>query len=452
MILRLCVAVAAATLTAQGAPARGPLRVLETNPRYFTDGSGKAIFLAGSHTWWNFQDNGHRRPHSPPPVYDYDGYLHFLQAHGHNFFRLWRWEAPQWTDEKPPGLKRCRPHPWVRAGPGMAADGEAKFDLTRFDTEYFDRLRSRVAAARELGIYVSVMLFEGWAAQQTDAWSFHPFQAANNINGIDAGAIGYYTLDRTAMGRRVLEFQEAYLRQVVDTVNDLDNVLYEVCNESGPFSLGWQHHVLRFLKRYEADKPQQHPVGITVPYPHGTNAMVFNGPADWVSPNRGDAGESYLNDPSDEYRGKVVVNDTDHLLGHTGGDAVWVWKSFCRGLNVLFMEEMTSSPTWQDSARDAMGQARRYAEKIDLARMTPRNRLASTGYCLANPGREYVVFQTGSQGEFSVDLTGAAGTFAVEWLNVNTGAAQAGTPAAGAARRAFITPFGGPAVLHLKLR
>jgi hypothetical protein len=57
-----------------------------------------------------------------------------------------------------------------------------------------------------------------------------------------------------------------------------------------------------------------------------------------------------------------------------------------------------------------------------------------------------------SQGEFSVDLTGAAGTFAVEWLNVNTGASQAGMPAAGAALRAFITPFGGPAVLYLKLR
>ena len=61
-------------------PARGPLRRLESNPRYFTDGSGKAIFLAGSHNWHNFQDNGHRLPESqdPPPAFDYDGYLDFL--------------------------------------------------------------------------------------------------------------------------------------------------------------------------------------------------------------------------------------------------------------------------------------------------------------------------------------------------------------------------------------
>src|SRR5678815_18433 len=42
----------------QASPAQGPLRVHPTNPRYFTDGSGKAIYLTGSHTWNNFQDGG----------------------------------------------------------------------------------------------------------------------------------------------------------------------------------------------------------------------------------------------------------------------------------------------------------------------------------------------------------------------------------------------------------
>ena len=57
------------------------------------------------------------------------------------------------------------------------------------------------------------------------------------------------------------------------------------------------------------------------------------------------------------------MNDTDHLWGHTGGDNIWVWRSFTRGLNVLFMEELLPSPTWQDSARTAMGQVRRYADR-----------------------------------------------------------------------------------------
>jgi hypothetical protein len=48
-------------------PAAGPLRPLEPDPRYFTDGSGKAVLLAGSHSWGHFQDNGHRRPAAAYP-------------------------------------------------------------------------------------------------------------------------------------------------------------------------------------------------------------------------------------------------------------------------------------------------------------------------------------------------------------------------------------------------
>lgn len=34
----------------------GPLRQNPTNPRYFTDESGQAIYLTGSHTWAVMQD------------------------------------------------------------------------------------------------------------------------------------------------------------------------------------------------------------------------------------------------------------------------------------------------------------------------------------------------------------------------------------------------------------
>ena len=438
---------------ALAAPATGPLRVLKSNPRYFTDGSGKAIYLAGTHIWHNFQDNGHRLPKTedPPPAFDYSGYLDFLAAHNHNFFRLWRWEAPKWTDAQPRGMiKYCQPHPWLRTGPGLARDEKPKFDLTRFNPEYFDRLRARIKAAGERGIYVSIMLFEGWEAQFTDAWIYHPFNLDNNVNGIDGDAMGYFIVEKTVMGRKVLAMQEAYLRKVVDTVNDLDNVLYEVCNESGGFSTAWQYQVINLVKHYQSGKPKQHPVGMTVQYANGTNAVVFNSPADWVSPNTGSPEENYRENPPAAHRGKVVVNDTDHLWGHTGGDNVWVWKSFTRGLNVLFMEELLPSPTWQDSAREAMGQTRRYAEKMNLAAMTPAGELAETGYCLANRGVEYLVFQPGNKGEFRVNLSDASGTFSVEWFNVNTGTTVVGKPVSGGASRTFTTPFGGPAALYLK--
>jgi hypothetical protein len=45
------------------------------------------------------------------------------------------------------------------------------------------------------------------------------------------------------------------------------------------------------------------------------------------------------------------------------------------------------------AARAAMGQTRRYADKMDLINMTPRRDLASTHYALARPGSEYLVYQ-----------------------------------------------------------
>jgi hypothetical protein len=97
-----------------------------------------------------------------------------------------------------------------------------------------------------------------------------------------------------------------------------------------------------------------------------------------------------------------------------------------------------------------MGQTRRFAEKIDLAHMKPDDSLAETRYCLANPGKEYLIFQPGNQGEFAVDLSAAPATFAVEWFNVYKGTTIAGKPVKGGGIRTFPTPFGGPAALYLK--
>src|SRR5215217_2827978 len=125
------------------------------------------------------------------------------------------------------------PQPWPRTGPGTAKDGKPRFDLSRFDPAYFGRLRDYVVAAGEAGIYVSVMLFEGFGLHLTpppDNVEGHPFHAANNVNGVGITSIVDYQV--LPLDLRVQELQEAYIRQVVDTVHDLPNVLYEVANES----------------------------------------------------------------------------------------------------------------------------------------------------------------------------------------------------------------------------
>ena len=299
------------------------------------------------------------------------------------------------------------------------------------------------------------MLFEGWAFQFTNAWNDHPFRSLNNSNGIDADPGGrgllYNQVRDDAMGKKVLALQEAYVRKVIDAVNDMDNVLYEVCNESGAYSTRWQYHLIDFIHKYEATQPKQHPVGMTFMYRDGTNQMLIDSPADWISPNPGTPDESYKDRPSARYVGKVVVNDTDHLWGHTGGDSVWVWKSFTRGLNVLFMEELLPSPTWQDSARVAMGQVRSFASKIDLAHMTPAPELCGTGYLLAT--REDAStwpIRMAARGSFRLISRMRAASMSLLWYDPTKSQVVPDKPITGGDRCILTTPFPGPAAVHLK--
>jgi hypothetical protein len=153
---------------------------------------------------------------------------------------------------------------------------------------------------------------------------------------------------------------------------------------------------------------------------------------------------------------KVIIADTDHLCGICG-DQQWVWKSFLRGENPIFMDGNEVEYGWHPedpywaSARNNMGYTLTYAKRINLAAMTPRPDLCSTGYCLANPvasGAEYLVYLPAG-GTATVNLSAAVGALSVEWFNPSTGATVAGSPTTGGGSRNLTAPFSGDAVLYI---
>lgn len=447
------------------ASCRGPLRVSPINPRYFTDDAGRAIYLTGSHTWANLVEiKG-----EGDPDFDYDQWLDFVVTHNHNFFRLWTWDHPEmgpWTEER----ITFDPMPHPRTGPGLALDGKPRFDLSRFNEAYFDRLRSRVMQAGERGIYVSVMLFEGWCIKssysKSDAWPSHPYNVHNNINGVNGdpdgdGKADVYTLDVP----EVVEYQKAYVRKVIDTVNDLDNVLFEIINEipAGERGVRWHYHMIDYVHEYEKTKPKQHPVGMTAEGGREHNPLLFASPADWISPGHGPEKE-YRYNPPDTGGSKVVLADTDHLWGH-GGTYQWAWKCFLRGLNPIFMDpwcpvpgqtragyaSMTLNqrdyPDW-GLLRVNMGYTRRYAERLDLHVAVPQGELASSGYCLAIPGEAYLVYVP-DDAQVTVDLSAAEGQLAVEWFSPRSGTTTYTVPVEGGGTRHFTSPVGMDVVLYV---
>lgn len=475
--------------TSQRGPASGPLRLDTANALYFTDGRGKAVYLTGSHNWNNLQDA------EPPfltevdgnklidpglatyPKFNFSDHLRFLVRENHNFTRLWTWEQAAWM----PWLASkpiIQPLPYARTGPGTALDGLPKFDLTKFDQEYFDRLRNRVQAAGEQGIYVSVMLFQGWSIEtknfppMTKPWRGHPFNRANNINGFNGDPNGddEGSETHTLQIPEITAIQESYVRKAVATLNDLDNVLWEISNESSGSSNDWQYHMINFVKLCEAGEQKRHPVGMTFCYPGGENGALLNGPADWVSPHS-TRQEDYCQNPPAANGRKVIVSDTDHLWG-VGGDRAWVWKSFTRGLNPIFMDPV-DMPQWE-SVRRAMGMTLAFANRMNLSAVRPRGDLASTGYCLANPGQEYLIYAPLDvpwvesrrfirrfkrparnirrllNSNVTLDLSSYSAKFHVEWLDPCNGEITTGQAVNGGTKLSFTAPFRGDAVLYVR--
>ena len=433
----------------------GPLVRHPENPRYFQNSAtGQLVYLTGSHTWANLVDMG---PGDPPARFDFEAYVDWMAKLDHNFMRLWTWELVTWDTKanRHDKLHTVGPMPYARTGPGLALDGKPKFDLTKFDPAYFERLRRRVATARKRGIYVSVMLFEGWGLQfSPGAWEGHPFHPKNNINGIDGDANGDGKgVEVHELGNKaVTALQEAYVRKVIDTVNEFDNVLYEISNENHPPSTPWQYHMIRFIKACEKSKPHRHPVGMTFQYKGGSNQTLFDSPADWVSPN---PQGGYRDNPPCAAGRKVVITDTDHLWG-IGGNQGWVWKSFTRGYNPIFMDPYDGvvlgkrfDPKW-DPIRRSLGYTLRYARRMDLAASRPTTKTASTKYCLANPGRQYLVYKPAGK-PASVDVNLPVGTFTYEWFDPTAGreATRGEKKVVGAPTR-FSCPIQGDGVLFVQ--
>jgi hypothetical protein len=89
-----------------------------------------------------------------------------------------------------------------------------------------------------------------------------------------------------------------------------------------------------------------------------------------------------------------------------------------------------------------------FTKKMNLAAVTPRGELTSTGYALANPGSEYLVYAP-SGGSFTVNLAG--GGYFFERVNPSNGtiiSSGSFSPASG--DRSFTPPFSGDAVLYIK--
>ena len=208
--------------------------------------------------------------------FDFGPYLDELASHGLNQVRLFSGSfvgrTPPYDgyeDSLVPGERLIVP--WARSSePGYTLGGN-KFDLSRWDDEYFERLQSFVAAAGARGIVVEVVLFS--ANYGDREWSASPLNGQNNVNGV--GNVHEYD----AFGDLgLLPYQEALVRKLARELNGYDNVYFEILNEphhaACPAGIEacappaeWEQHMVNVFHDEERGLARKHLVarGVTSP-------------------------------------------------------------------------------------------------------------------------------------------------------------------------------------------
>ena len=182
--------------------------------------------------------------------------------------------------------------------------------------------------------------------------------------------------------------------------------------------------------------PFQHPIGFGVPDGDLKDSIIINSDADWIAPMSRISPVKTIGTGNPAR--KVNINDSDHSYWEIWNDSPqanrnYFWINFTQGNQTLFMDpyvldyprqnrNIPQSPVYGigtgpdlrwENVRNTMGYIRDYADRMNLAAMTPQGKLSSTGHVLAStkpPDPEFLVYAP-SGGLFTVDLSGIKGQF-----------------------------------------
>lgn len=260
-----------------------PFRIHPANPRCFEFRGKPLVLLCATEHYGSVMNRAFR----------FERYLADHADKGHTLTRLFLLFRELQSAINP--YSPCKPDspdyiaPWPRTGPGKALDGEPRYDLTRWNDEFFERLHRFFKLASELGVVIEATLFSN--TYQDAVWALNPLNPANNIQQLGPSSWHRYL---TTSDAPLWEKQQEYVRKVAGELNGYDNFYFEVCNEPGTFNVvetppseidAWQDAIAAVVRSTERSLPNQH--------------LVFGGQAFTIPPFYQPTDESFAGNTFD---------------------------------------------------------------------------------------------------------------------------------------------------------
>jgi hypothetical protein len=446
----------AAALTTSAA---GPIRLHPKNPHYF-EFRGKAVALVTSGEHYGAVING---------AFDYRRYLEALAKDGLNYTRLFPGSYVE-VPARSFGIRRnnLAPEPgrliapWTRSEtPGYEGGGN-RFDLARWNPEFFDRYRDFLAQAATRGIVVEVTLFSSY--YQEAHWKISPFHPSNNVNGTDA--IDWKKLQTLENGN-LLAWQERYARKLVREANGFDNVIFEIQNEpwsdrtklasvvnlylqgaardrypnsidvADELSAAWQARVAEWIRNEEASLPNQHVIA--------QNYANFGLPVRELAPGVGIVNFHYAYPLAVEANyglAKAVGYDESGFLGREDDTYCrQAWNFMLSGGSLFNSLDYSFTVGHEDGSdtepngpgggspalRRQLGILKHFLDSLPLADLardgrTVRHGAGVSARVLSTPAGEYAMYLDGN-GPSAVTMELPAGDYSGAWIDITTGGA-----------------------------
>jgi hypothetical protein len=111
------------------------------------------------------------------------------------------------------------------------------YDLNQWNTEYWNRLRTLLEETSKRDIIVGIELWDRHDFEEK-SWNVHPWNPSNNKNYTASKTTLNYkgdfwdTIPSLQDDQKVLQYQEKFVRRILDITFNYDNVVYIMMNES----------------------------------------------------------------------------------------------------------------------------------------------------------------------------------------------------------------------------
>lgn len=370
--------------------------------------------------------------------FDYVTYLDELHRHGLNLTRTFvgtyvepvgAFNIDENTLAPAPEKFIC---PWVRSSNPGYANGGNKFDLAKWNGQYFTRLKDFINEAEKRQVIVELTLFCPF--YEDSQWNLSPMNGKNNVNKVGPmDRTEVYTLDKS---QGLLAVQEELVRKIVQELKGYRNIIYEICNEPyfGGVTMEWQHHIASIIQQEEQTFSFRHIISqnianekLKIENPHPA-VSVFN--FHYAYPPVAVAQNYHLNkvigDNETGFDG--VADSTYRREGWSfilGGGALYnnLDYSFTDSHeNGSFQYPSTQPGGGSSTLRQQLSYLKSFMEGIDYVTMKPDSTIIvqqpplSNVQVLAESGKQYAIYVFG-KGPLSMKLSIPSGDYNLEFMN-----------------------------------